>query len=340
MPRVPALLLGLCLAPRATDPTIVQGVTVSCQTDGREWATDAFAAELDRLRELGVNWIAIHPYARISDDGSVRWRGYPSESPPEHLVRPIREARARGLSILVMPHLAYWGSRFRSRSEIDFAAPEARARFWSSYRAWLCALAEVVDGAHAFSIGNETDKLLADETEWRGLISEIRARTSAKLVYAANWSDYARVPFWDVLDAIGVQAYFPLSASEQPSESELESAWSRILPELRALSQRTGKPVVFTELGYPCSLAAAREPWSYVEARGDQRPRAAELQARCLAVALRVLARERAWLRGAFLWKWFVGPAPGENFVLNEPALRAEIGRAWQGMRSESGGAR
>ncbi|MCC6407180.1 MAG: hypothetical protein IT453_08440 [Planctomycetes bacterium] len=311
----------------------MHGVTVSCQTNGREWGTDAFAEELDRLRALGVNWVAIHPYARIENDGTVRWRGYPSETPPQHLVRPIREARARGLSILIMPHLAYWGSRFRSRNEIDFATPEERARFWSTYRAWLGALAEVVRDADAFSIGNETDRLLGDEAEWRGLIADVRARTKAKLVYAANWSDYERVPFWDALDAIGVQAYFPLAQSATPSESELEQAWNELVPKLRGLSQRTGKPVVFTELGYPCSLAAAREPWSYAEARGADREAAAALQARCLAVALRVLDRERSWLRGAFLWKWFVGPAPGENFLLNQPQLRAELERAWRAAR-------
>ena len=53
------------------------------------------------------------------------------------------------------------------------------------------------------------------------------------------------------------------------------------------------------------------------------------LQARCLDVALDVLEREREWLRGAFLWKWFVGAAPGENFVQDTPALRSVIRGAW-----------
>ncbi|MCE9594786.1 MAG: hypothetical protein K8S98_11395 [Planctomycetes bacterium] len=324
---VAALLVSL--APRGTDPKIVHGVTVSCQTNGREWGTDAFAEELDRLKALGVNWVAIHPYARIANDGTVSWREYSKTEPPEFLVRPIREARARGISILVMPHLAYWGSRFRSRNAIEFEASEDRARFWRTYRAWIGALAEVVHDADAFSIGNETDRMLVDESEWRGLIAEVRERTSAKLVYAANWSDYARVPFWDALDAIGVQAYFPLSDEAEPSDACLLAAWDKVLPDLRALAQRTGKPVVFTELGYPCSLDAAHEPWSYEEARGAERERALELQARCLAVALGVVDRERDWLRGAFLWKWFVGPAQAENFLLNQPSLTARMRAAW-----------
>ncbi|MCK6446382.1 MAG: hypothetical protein L6Q99_08330 [Planctomycetes bacterium] len=322
------------VAPLTTsDARLVRGVTVSCQTNGREWGTDAFAAELDELVQLGVNWVAIHPYARVADDGTVSWRGYPSDEPPPHLVRPIREAHARGLSILVIPHLAYWGSRFRSRNQIEFERAEDRARFWRTYRAWITALGAVVRDADAYSIGNETDRLLGDEAEWRGLIADLRTKTSAKLVYAANWSDFERVPFWDALDALGVQAYFPLSAAAEPSDAELDAAWAEIAGRLRALHERTGKPVVFTELGYPCSLAAAREPWSYQEARGAARDEAGRLQRRCLAAALRVLDREREWLRGAFLWKWFVGEAPGENFVLDRPELRDVISAAWRSAR-------
>ena len=45
--------------------------------------------------------------------------------------------------------------------------------------------------------------------------------------------------------------------------------------------------------------------------------------------ALEVLERENSWLRGAFLWKWFVGPAPGANFVLDAPHTRAVLAEFW-----------
>ncbi len=327
------LLLALPNSPSAggphVDPIVVHGVTVSCQTDGHEWASDAFARDIDALEDLGANWVAIHPYGHLASDGEVRFRGLDPEHPPEFVARPIREAHARGASILIMPHLAYWGSKFRSRNEIDFASKEDRERFWKSYRAWIVAVARVSNGADAFSIGNETDRMLCDEAEWRGLIAEVRAVTSAKLTYASNWSDYQRVPFWDALDAIGVQAYFPLCASDDPSEDDLERAWKPIVAELSSVAHRTGKPIVFTELGYNCSLAAAREPWAYREAKRADREHAEQLQTRCLRVALRVIDREHEWLRGAFLWKWFVGPTWGENFLLNAPAVRAVIADSW-----------
>jgi Glycoside Hydrolase Family 113 len=335
-----ALLPALCLAhatpaapagrPEVADGAWVRGMTVSCRTWGWEWGTDDFARELDRLAALGVNWVAIHPYASIRADGTVSWRGLDPEAPPEWIARPIREAHARGLSILVIPHLAYWHSPFSWRGAIGFDDPEAVARFFDTYGAWTVAVARAARGADALSVGNELERMVPYEAQWRRLIGRVRAVTDARLTYAANWDGYAAVRFWDALDAIGVQAYFPLSDADDPSEAELAAGWRRVLPGLRELSRRTGKPVVFTELGYNASLAAAREPWGYREERGPGRSRAEALQERCLRVALREIDRERDWLRGAFLWKWFVGGARGENFLLDREPLCAEIREAWR----------
>ena len=311
---------------------LVRGMTISCQTWGWEWGTDGFARELDELRALGVNWIAIHPYATVRADGALRWRPIDPDEPPEWLARPLAEARARGLSLLVKPHLAYWGSPFSWRGEIRFDDPERHARFWSDYRRWILELVDVTAEADGFVLGTELDLLLDDEPRWRELIAEVRARTDARLTYAANWTDYRRVPFWDALDAVGVQAYFPLvegRGAELPEREALLAGWEPVLAALREVHERTGKPVVFTELGYNVSLDAARRPWEHATERGAELERARALQRRCLEVALEVLGRERSWLRGAFLWKWFVGETRSENFLVDTGRLRAVLREAW-----------
>ena len=50
----------------------VRGVTISCQTWGKEWGTDAMLEAYDELKALGTTWVAIHPYAGIRGDGTVR----------------------------------------------------------------------------------------------------------------------------------------------------------------------------------------------------------------------------------------------------------------------------
>ena len=55
-------------------PALYKGMTVSCQTWGIEWQMPEMEATLDELKSLGVNSIAIHPYAQIQNDGHVRFR--------------------------------------------------------------------------------------------------------------------------------------------------------------------------------------------------------------------------------------------------------------------------
>jgi hypothetical protein len=324
--------LGGVAAREGSDALWVRGMTVTTRTSGREWATDAFAAELERLRALGVNWVAIHPYARIQADGSVRWRALDPDHPPEFLARPIREAHRRGMSILIHPHLAHWGSPFNWRGAIDFTDPQALARFFSSYGAWITALAEAAGEADGFVVGSELDRLVAHQAEWRALIQDVRAVSRARLTYASNWTDFDRVPFWDALDAVGVQAYFPLSSADHPRAQDLERGWDEVIARLEAVHRRTGKPVVLTELGYDLSLDAAREPWAWGRPPPPEEvERALALQRSCLEAALAAIAPQREWLRGAFLWKWFVGAGRRGDFDVDTPLLREVVRTAWGG---------
>ena len=185
-------------------------------------------------------------------------------------------------------------------------------------------------------MGTELDRLL-DEERWRALVRRVRAVTDARLTYAANWDTFEDVPFWDALDAVGIQAYFPLVDEADEGEAvdvaRLERGWVDVLDDLRALHRSTGKPVVFTELGYTFSPYAASRPWEDAPRGGSEdEAQARALQERCLRVGLRVLDRERAWLRGAFLWKWFVGePHYGDaDFHLDTPRLREALREEWR----------
>ncbi len=329
-----ALVVALSFgAARSAEGPPVRGVTISCQTWGKEWGEEGFGTELDELVELGANWIAIHPYARIGADGTVGHRPIDPAAPPSWLTRPIEAAHARGLSILIKPHLAYWGSPFSWRGEIDFEG-EALERFFETYATFVEELARATRGADAFVVGTELDRLVRHEAAWRDIIRRVKQAGAVRTTYAANWSDYEQVPFWDALDAVGVQAYFPLRqvAEPAPTKVELVAGWEPVLSGLRTLHLRTGKPVVFTELGYCLSLRAATEPWKAEIARGAARARGRALQLACYEAALEVLDRERAWLHGAFLWKWFVGE-PGhdeDDFLVDCPEVRGVLVRFWK----------
>ncbi len=308
------------------DPSIVQGMTISCPTWGWEWGTDAMVSTLAELKTLGVNWVAIHPYASIADDGTVTTRALEGDVPPTWLERPIREAHGLGMKIMIKPHLAYWGSRFSWRGAIEFADPADRDRFWASYPRWIERMAGMTADADAFVVGTELDRLVADDAPWRQLIGAVRQRTAAHLTFASNWDAYAALPFWDALDAVGVQAYFPVApaGARVADVDALVAGWTGALEGLRAIHLSTGKPVVFTELGYNDSSEAAAQPWATHQGGPD----AATVQARCLEAALNTVGRE-PWIRGAFLWKWFPGDLQTGDFRMSAPHTRDVIAAAW-----------
>lgn len=318
------LILGFGLPVMAE--LTMKGITISCQGYGKVWGTNAFAEELEHLKKLGVNAVAIHPYARIHADGSLRWRAEADGSMPYYVTRPVKEAHQRQVHMMVKPHLAYWGSPFSWRGEIEFADQADLQRFFADYERWMVAMAQSVNSADILVIGTELKKLEKYETQWRHLIAAVRKVSAAKLTYAANWDSVNKVGFWDALDFIGIQAYFPLSEHQDPSEDQLKEAWQTVFKQhVDPLVAKFGKDVVFTELGYARSTAAAKEPWAYHTHAGDA---AKTLQERCLKVALREAAAHRH-IEGVFLWKWFVGPTYRENFLLNEVHLVQVIDSAW-----------
>ena len=49
----------------------IHGMTISCHGSGQSWGSDAMVESMAKLKEMGVNWIAIHPYAGINPNGTV-----------------------------------------------------------------------------------------------------------------------------------------------------------------------------------------------------------------------------------------------------------------------------
>jgi len=322
------------LTTTADDPhAIVRGMTISCQSWGWEWGTDEMVATMRELKAMGINWIAIHPYAGIRADGTVSSRHIDNEiETPNWLARPIHEAHNLGLKIMIKPHLAYWGSPFRWRGNIEFETEEQWDQFFTTYGQWVSKLAELCRDADAFVVGTELDKTIAHEKKWREVIADVRRNFPGPITYAANWDRYQNVQFWDALDVIGIQAYFPLLEKnddedehrEPPSASELDAGWARIMKDLHAFSERTGKKIAFTELGYNESAQAPYEPWDHRQG-GHMAP---EIQSLCLDRALRAIQREPD-VTGAFLWKWFPGSTQRGNFAQARPNTRKVISENW-----------
>ncbi|MEM0915409.1 MAG: hypothetical protein AAGK09_12465 [Planctomycetota bacterium] len=323
-------LAALCvMAPVAAGGDRLHGMTVSCFRWGPgEWDGPDMPGTLDRLAELGVNSVALHPYGRIGGDGSVRHS--PSVQDPSVLV-PARQMAERGISLMVKPHIAYWGSPFSWRGEIVFDDEADWRRFFADYSDFIVHQARLAEraGAAWFAVGTELDKTLHRD-EWLDIIEAVRAVYGGRLTYAANWDAVERVPWWDRLDAVGVQFYFPISESASPTDAELRAGFDARLDAMLALAERVDRPLMLTELGYPPHPTAAARPWD--DSGPDTQP-GFLLARRCLAVGLAAIDEaDDDRLLGVYLWKWFPTPrVVRSEFALQYPEAEAVIAGAWAG---------
>lgn len=305
----------------------IRGITISCPDDGWIWGEDSTHDCIVELAALGANWITIHPYAGIRKDGEVpEWRRLALSPPPRWLRRPIESAHRLGMKVMIKPHLGYWGSGFSWRGEIEFEHEQHWQTFFDQYSQWILKLAEVTFDVDLFIVGTELDRTVQHQKPWRVLIENLRSRHDFPLSYASNWSDFHNVPFWDALDVIGIQAYFPLVEETQPATVEaIEAGWKRIAAQLRGFAETTQRPILFTELGYNRSHQAAYRPWD----DHSDGPEAEPLQLSCLRGALDVLQREDSGVIGSFLWKWFPGPRRPRNFCLQTEAVQELLKARW-----------
>lgn len=266
----------------------------------RKPATNPFNPVL----EAQANWTSVVPYAygrpgrpAVNFDQGWQWWGETSRGTRE----TIRQAKAKGLKVMVKPHVWIMGQGWAG----DFACKTVEDwEIWErDYEAYILTFAKMAEeeGAEMFCIGTEYRKAVIHRSPyWRDLIRKVRRVYSGKLTYAANWDNYEKVTFWDQLDYIGIDAYFPLSNDQTPTTKTLLTAWKPYAKRLQKLHDRTGKPVLFTEYGYCSADYTARQPWSE---GGD---RALNFQGQIHAYeALYQIFWEKEWMAGGFIWKWF-----------------------------------
>ena len=255
--------------------------------------------------QTGANWVALIPYgfsrngqAKVIYDGTQKWWG---ESPAG--VKGLASyARQMGQKILIKPHVWIGGQGWPGDFDLN---TEAEWLEWeNSYEAYIMQMAHLADSLQAdmFCVGTEYRiAVVKREAFWRQLVGKVRQVYKGPVTYAANWDNYQKVTWWDALDYIGVDAYFPLAAGASPSVAAIAKAWQPVKQALKAFSQRYSKPVLFTEWGYVSRDYATEGHW--VQKEGAQSN--TYLQSKAYQAMFEVFWQE-PWFAGGFAWKWYL----------------------------------
>jgi hypothetical protein len=226
------------------------------------------------------------------------------------ILQAMQTAHSLGLNPVLKPHVNPNDGTWRGGMR-----PSNPSAWFASYRSFIDHYADLAQqgGAKMLVIGDELKSMSgsAYASQWKSIIAGIRQRFSGKLTYAANYDEYQSVSFWSSLDYIGVDAYFPLSTTTDPSVSDLVSAWTSrgYIASLVKTAFAAGKPVLFTEIGYRSIPETTVHPglWNTTSII-DQAAQANAYQAAFQAFA------GRGWFAGMYWWNWPAGlPASGDN---------------------------
>jgi hypothetical protein len=259
-------------------------------------------SNLQPLVDIGTNWISIMPYAYINaesgqltyDWGGEQWWGETKEG----VTKSIQLAHSLKLKTMLKPHVwINWGT-FTG----DFKPTDGYEKLKHDLESYLMLFASLAEEQKAdlFCFGTEWKKFVQEEPAYfDSLITHIRSVYNGKLTYAANWDNCFYIPFWDKLDYIGIDAYFPLSSLTNPRLDSLTKAWKPWKQKIYDLSTKTNKPVLFTEYGFRNINTCAHKPWESNEDDSNNE------MCQCHGYqSLFDTFWHESWFMGGFFWKY------------------------------------
>jgi len=272
------------------------------------WDRDRFLSQysdesLAKIASLGTEFISICVTLYQEKYNSVDIKTTDRTSSDKSLRHVIKTAHKLGLKIMLKPHIdlmdkfdgTYW------RADIGFHSEEDWEKWFKGYQKLITHYARMAEkyNVEIFCVGTELSFTSQREDNWREVISKVRKVYKGKLVYAANWDNFKNIKFWDELDFIGIDAYFPLCYLEKPTLEDLKKGWEKWQYDIETFAATTTKKIIFTEIGYPSTSNAPQTPWEAATV-GNADP---EIQALCYKAFFETIW-EKPWLAGVYWWKW------------------------------------
>ena len=260
-------------------------------------------SSLDRIKELRSNAVAIVPYSWMrnpTEPSRFRFSQRAGSENDESIVHTISNAKKRELFTMIKPHVwvsGSWPGEVRMSSESNWEL------FFENYYQWIShyALMAEIQKVDALCIGVEFSKAtLSQEQHWRKLIQKIRQVYSGNLTYAANWGEeFESIEFWDQLDFIGLNCYYPLSSNHQASRKELQQGFDIVLDKVSKVKLKYQKPLLITEIGF----RSVKSPWLQPHEEAGEKLYDEKDQAESYSVVFETIAK-RPIIDGIFWWKW------------------------------------
>ncbi len=298
----------------------------------QSWSDDSFREML----ATKPNVVAVEPFWYQTDQFATTMRAHrdrtATDASVEHV---IALAHDNGLKVMLKPYVdaenGVWRGQFQPSN------PTAWFASYKSFAVYYAKMAERLRVA-SYVIGSEYATLSTPQyaEKWRDIIRAVRQEYHGAIGYGANWgtkgnAEYEKINWWDALDFIGIQAYFPVSTTNASRFADMRSGWKSIqyegreerwIDQITAVHDRYQKPVIFTEAGYKsCDGGTRITWWCNPVAKVDLQEQADGIE------ALLDTWKDTPWVTGIVWWMWNIKPWIGgttdkdHNLNRKKPAL-------------------
>jgi hypothetical protein len=244
---------------------IQKGITYAAWSAGAYSHPDADLA-LGHLRATGAEWIGLVVTGYQNNVGATAISINTDVTPTDaDLIHAITQAHALGLKVMLKPHVDFSNDTDHWRGEIGtkFTSELQWSAWCDSYRAFIVHYADLaqVYGVDQFAVGTELIGTTQRADDWRAIIAAVRTHYNGPVTYAANHDgEEMQITWWDAVDYIGVDAYYPLTNKNDPTPGELKRHGNPMSRCWRRLPPLGTKPILVTEIGYTSQDGTNRYP--------------------------------------------------------------------------------
>tara|TARA_R110002012_G_scaffold54501_8_gene139588 strand:- start:340 stop:1359 length:1020 start_codon:yes stop_codon:yes gene_type:complete len=261
---------------------------------------------IDPVLRIQASHAAVMPFAFVRDKNNPellfnterQWYGERYQGAKQY----IESLHASKIKVMLKPHIWIWKGVFTG--DMHMNTEEEWLVFEKSYEEYILLYAQLAQdtGVELFCVGTELYNFTNERHQfWDQLISKVRNVYTGKITYAENWDKVDKVHFWQELDYIGADAYFPISEQKTPSVAEAREGWQVHKKLLKELAEKYNRPVLFTEFGYRSADYSGKEPWASDRHDGAMN---SESQKNLYEATFEEFWDE-PWFAGGFVWKWF-----------------------------------
>jgi len=288
------------------------------------------------LKTSNATWVAIIPETTLDrstlklvpDEENIYWGATIAAT-----IEFTKLAKQADLKVFLKPHI-FLGKKVdkkespkvvftknASSTNKEFSTDKTRGAEWrgdlilknendwtileTEYEAYILKLAKVADSLEVdlFSVGTELKQFaIKRPLFWKQLIQKVRTIYTGPLTYAANWDEYNKLSFWQDLDYIGVDTYFPINKMKTPSLKKTLKNWKSIQKQLRKFSRKENRKILLTEFGYRNISYAGKRPWTHDKGEIHTPNYQAQVN---LYEAFFQTFWNKSWVAGGFSWRWF-----------------------------------